>query len=335
MNILAVDDDNLMLELLVAALAETGHHNVMPVNSPISALDLIDALSDENDNLDRASFDCILLDIQMPEMDGIELCRRIRSKPAYRNTPILMITSMTDRSFIDRAFEAGATDYVTKPFDQFELAARIRMAKTLVTEQRKAFQSFFVASAMYTGLSDKKQAIFESPLSIEGVPKVVDYLVLENYLLQLSKKSVHRTVAIAFSIKEAKDAFELLNEEEYYGLLMDVAKVLASSLGETKFLISYFGSGFFVCVTDKSNYGSIRSLEVSKHVMKKSYKKLRPTVIVGDPIDSPITQSDDVHSLVLDAISSVAQKSMHEDKFPMAIKQLQPKAAKYNISLRD
>jgi CheY-like chemotaxis protein len=80
-------------------------------------LELIDAVV--------SGFDCFILDVQMPGMDGIELCGQIRAIEVYKDTPIIMNTAVADRDYIDAAFAAGATDYLTKPVDEVEVKARL------------------------------------------------------------------------------------------------------------------------------------------------------------------------------------------------------------------
>jgi two-component system, sensor histidine kinase and response regulator len=70
--------------------------------------------------------DLILLDALMPVVDGFEVCRRIRSKPELEEIPIIFLSAADDKAFIVRALEAGAVDYVTKPFNQAELISRVR-----------------------------------------------------------------------------------------------------------------------------------------------------------------------------------------------------------------
>jgi DNA-binding response OmpR family regulator len=70
--------------------------------------------------------DLILLDVMMPEMDGIELCRRLRANERTRAIPVLMLTALDEVADRTRGFLAGADDYLAKPFDRGELLARVR-----------------------------------------------------------------------------------------------------------------------------------------------------------------------------------------------------------------
>jgi two-component system, sensor histidine kinase and response regulator len=74
----------------------------------------------------KRQFDLILLDINMPGMNGFEVCRHIRSIPGMNNIPVIFLSADIDRQSILKGFELGAQDYVTKPFDSRELLARVR-----------------------------------------------------------------------------------------------------------------------------------------------------------------------------------------------------------------
>ena len=78
--------------------------------------------------------DVVLLDIVMPEMDGVEACARIRNDARYADMPIIMVTSLDDMDSLANAFVAGATDYITKPVNRVELVARVRAALRLKQE---------------------------------------------------------------------------------------------------------------------------------------------------------------------------------------------------------
>lgn len=123
MTILAVDDDPSVRHLIPRFAAEAGFPGVVTAGSGAEALDLLARSSPR--------FGCILLDVEMPGMDGIDLCARIRRLPAYRRTPVIMLTAKTEQSLRDRAFRAGATGYTTKPFGILDFARRLQEAAAL------------------------------------------------------------------------------------------------------------------------------------------------------------------------------------------------------------
>jgi DNA-binding response OmpR family regulator len=92
--------------------------------------------------LRRASYDLILLDLMLPDRDGLEVCRIVRGDPALARTPIIMVTAKGEESDVVLGLGLGADDYVTKPFRTRELMARIkvRLARTraVATEPDKA-----------------------------------------------------------------------------------------------------------------------------------------------------------------------------------------------------
>ena len=94
-----------------------------------------------------AVVDLIVLDVVMPETDGIEACARIRSDARYADVPIIMVTAVNAMDSLSSAFVAGATDYITKPFNRVELLARVRSALKIKAEldRRKARESELVA----------------------------------------------------------------------------------------------------------------------------------------------------------------------------------------------
>jgi DNA-binding NtrC family response regulator len=115
-RILCVDDEPLNLSLLEAMLSPRGYEVITAENGP-EALEMIRA----------ERIDICLFDVMMPGMDGFEVCRRIKSDDLYRNIPVVMITSYADLENRIRGIEAGAEDFISKPFDSTEVLARIKM----------------------------------------------------------------------------------------------------------------------------------------------------------------------------------------------------------------
>jgi PAS domain S-box-containing protein len=87
--------------------------------------------------LSKESFDLILLDVVMPEIDGFAVCSRISSDPVHKDIPILFLTVKTDSESIIKGFESGGVDYITKPFNPYELLARIKTHLRLRSTQKK------------------------------------------------------------------------------------------------------------------------------------------------------------------------------------------------------
>jgi two-component system, sensor histidine kinase and response regulator len=77
------------------------------------------------DRLDRLQPDTILLDVMMPDLDGIEVCRRIRASIEWRSIPIILVTALTDKAELQRCLSTGADGYITKPVNRLELQSRV------------------------------------------------------------------------------------------------------------------------------------------------------------------------------------------------------------------
>jgi len=114
---LVVDDERDFRHLMSMFLARSG----LPVEVEAVA-NAAEALR----HIDACLPDIILLDVMMPEMDGIELCRRLRADERTRDVPVLMLTALDEAADRTRGFLAGADDYLAKPFDRGELLARVR-----------------------------------------------------------------------------------------------------------------------------------------------------------------------------------------------------------------
>jgi len=113
-TILIVDDDELMRSLLVEIITPF-NLRLLTAQRGKQALQLAQQYLP----------DLILLDVMMPDMDGFEVCRRLRDDPMLAQIPIVMITGLHDREAKIRGFESGADEFITKPFDPGELQARI------------------------------------------------------------------------------------------------------------------------------------------------------------------------------------------------------------------
>lgn len=113
-KILIVDDVSINIDILSYCLGE--EYNISASQDSQTALNSIDF---EKPNI-------IILDLYMPEVDGFEFCRRVKSSQDYRDIPIIFITSDTEPATLSKAFAIGAVDYITKPISPLEVRARIK-----------------------------------------------------------------------------------------------------------------------------------------------------------------------------------------------------------------
>jgi DNA-binding response OmpR family regulator len=113
--ILVVDDNSENLRLLCGILEGYGHQTAMAKSGK-------DAIK----FLEKEAADLVLLDIMMPDEDGLEVCRLIKKSITLKEIPIIFVTARVESEDIVRGFDAGGVDYITKPFNPSELLARVK-----------------------------------------------------------------------------------------------------------------------------------------------------------------------------------------------------------------
>ncbi|MDA8094823.1 MAG: response regulator [Betaproteobacteria bacterium] len=119
-KILVVDDAPQNVKLLRVLLRDAGYAIVEASNGP----EALDRLSTEHP-------DVMILDVRMPGMSGYEVCRTVRQDPRFAGLPIIMVTALSLPEERIKGIEAGATDFITKPFSRKELLARLRTSLAL------------------------------------------------------------------------------------------------------------------------------------------------------------------------------------------------------------
>lgn len=136
MSILVVDDSLDSRHLIAAYLKAAGYKDIKSVESAETTFALLGL---DEPGAVPAAFDLILMDVVMPEIDGIDACRRIKKHPAYQDVPVIIITAEKDPVNLQSAFTAGAIDFIGKPLNRTELLARVRSILKLKkeTDQRK------------------------------------------------------------------------------------------------------------------------------------------------------------------------------------------------------
>lgn len=240
MRILVVDDDPIIHEITSLILSGMDVGGIDFASSGEEAVLRIHHA--------KVAYDCFLVDIQMPGMSGVDLVGFIRATPGYHSTPILMITKETDRKYVDGAFQMGATDFVNKPLDSFNLRSRMNAIIQLVNKNNEIQR----LKQDVVGVTEQRSrpANLIQEVRIEDVDGCIDYLRLENYLLYLSRSDTFGMCAFGVSINNIARLCTGMKEYEFRFILQDVAEILAEVLKPSRFMFSHAGGGSFAGVTD-------------------------------------------------------------------------------------
>lgn len=285
MRILAVDDEPVFLDILEQHLIALGFTDVVYCESGGDALRLLDS--------DPRPFDCFLVDIKMPGIDGIELCRQLRQRPASQATPILMLTAMSESKYIDAAFLAGASDYITKPINRTEISARLRAAGELGRERSRVAalsNSLKGATAQLPGLR------FSDPVQLREFEGAIDFMALKNYALTLGNLRMMRWQAVAFHVGGASQFLNSAGASEYIEMMQDVGSVLFDLLKTGRVMIAHAGSGNFVALIGRDPSYDPQEIAAQANALLEPFNDYYRTI---SPVQIQITAGAAKHNALL------------------------------------
>lgn len=193
--ILIIDDQAQNLQILSTTLRSAGYQ-VAAANSGEKALKILEKLQP----------DLVLCDVVMPEMDGYEVCQRLRSRPQTQDLPLIFLTAQTDSEHILKGFEAGAVDYVTKPFNPGELLARakthieLKQARDTIMAYTRELESLNHEKNQFLGIAahDLKNPLGTVLVSAEMVEIKAGRIAKEDLVdyMQIMQKDARRMLMI-------------------------------------------------------------------------------------------------------------------------------------------
>lgn len=216
-RLLVVDDHPVNIRSLYEIFYRD--HDVFISTSGIQALEMCRTCSP----------DLILLDIVMPDIDGLEVCRRLKSEPETRNIPIIFVTAQNNPEDETRGLNAGAVDFITKPVNPAVVRARVQTHLTLKSQSDLLRSLVFIDGL--TGVANRRR--FDESLVIEWRHCRRLKLPLSLFLVDI-------------------DHFKLFNDR--YGhqagdaCLQEVAAILKCQLGRSHDLVARYGGEEFVCL---------------------------------------------------------------------------------------
>lgn len=153
-TILIIDDEEPIRELLKLTLQSAGFDSILESSNGEDGLALAT----------RYMPDLILLDLMLPGMDGLSVCRRLKSSPDTQMIPIIMLTARSDESDIVIGLEMGANDYITKPFSRKVLTARIRAQFRIVEQQNQS--SVLQIAGLSINKDQRRVSVFGESVSL-------------------------------------------------------------------------------------------------------------------------------------------------------------------------
>ena len=234
MKILAVDDDPTILDMLRDSLTKPLGFDLICAETAEDALNLLK--DDEN------SFECFLLDIILPGVDGIELCSVIRGLQSYKSTPIIMITGSHKHDLMENAFRAGATDFIFKPLNGVELAARINTAGMLNASMRREREAYHSLAELTELMKIRRDESFD--LNVIGVDDLHGF---ENRLLRLPE-GCYAMNLFAVKLPQIRNIFGAVTAQEFCTQMVCVAEATVDALAQDRFFVGHAGSGMLVGV---------------------------------------------------------------------------------------
>lgn len=271
-KILVVDDVAVNVQLLTTYLSSVGY-NVIAARDGQEALEKIPACSP----------DLILLDVMMPKFNGFEVCERIKNDEATRIIPVIMVTALNEIEDKIRATEAGADDFVSKPFNKLELLTRV---KSLLRIKELHDQ----LNAKVKELEQAKERLRQLAIT-DGLTGLYNHRYLKEHLEQeLYRASRHlsEVSAVMIDIDHFKKYNDTYGHPAGDALLTAVARLLKENIRKIDIAARYGGEEFCLVLAETNKAAAVvvaekmrRLVELSQFQPQESRVNGRVTISLG------------------------------------------------------
>ena len=277
-----VDDDKGIRKVLEMRLASQGFSILCAEN----AREAYKLLETDHSGEANSGIDLIVMDILMPDIRGIDACKEIKSKEALKDIPIILMTASSDDQHLEEAFEAGAMDYISKPFKKVELLARIRSALRLKSEidKRKRREEELTIAARELREVNIKLARLSA---VDGLTEVFNRRYFDNALEKEFQRSIRNQVPISLIMIDI-DGFKAFND--FFGhlrgdqCLKQIAITMKKIVNRSHdFIARYGGEEFVVLLPETSRDGALSMAELLR-IRVESLGIDHPKALVGTSV---------------------------------------------------
>lgn len=313
MPILVVDDDKGFSRLLKIRLQANGGYEVCLAHSAQAAFERL-GISAATTSTD---IDLILMDVNLPDLGGIEACRRIKNHPLGQDIPIIIITGYDDMDRLEAAFDAGAADYIAKPFDSVNLMARIRSALGLKRETDTLKQREQELLELTHQLETTNEQLRQLS-SLDGLTGVANRRQFDTTIRQEFQR-VRRNQTSLSVIMIDIDSFKAYNDLHGHQAGDDCLRQVSAALGlvlkrPNDLLARYGGEEFAVILPDTDKEGArvlaeslrqaVESLKIPHRLASQNTSVI--TISLGVATRMP-HHDDDYYSLIAAADDALYQ----------------------------
>ena len=317
-SILIVDDESRNFDVIEALLNEYDY-DLNYASSGQEALESLEILE----------IDLILLDVMMPEMDGIEVCEHIKSIPKYRPIPIIMVTALTAKEDLAQCLNAGADDFISKPINALELRARVQ-SMLRMKQQYDALQisldRLLILEAEKRALLENRNAELERQTeeahlraNTDGLTQVSNRRCFDERLQKEWRRLMREQEWLSLILMDI-DYFKYYND--FYGhlsgddCLIQVAQTAAKQIKRPDDLFARYGGEEFVVILPNTKIdGAIAVAESIKQAIfnlniPHEASKIGEIVTISMGISSLISTSDKLP----DDLIALSDKALYEAK---------------------
>ncbi len=239
MSILIIDDVPDDLAVLQSILAETGRWNVAVARNAEEAIRA----------LETGEVEIVLADIMTPATGGLEICRQIKARSELAHTPVVIVMTSSERSYLTQAYESGACDYIMKPLDPVEVAARVGavLRSKVEVDRRIAHEHELLATTRKLQAANQQLLRLSVVDAVTGIANRRSFDQTLDRIWRSASRHQHEVALVMIDIDFFKSYNDSLGHPAGDDCLRRVAKGLTDALKRPDdFLARYGGEEFAV-----------------------------------------------------------------------------------------